>query len=291
MLCAYCLQQASHHISTLQGSSTDVAESSRQMHAVLQSAPAQGNEPPVQLQLFHVLGRAMLLEPGALAGHTKLQHLTVRGCSYFQEGEAEAGELLSHLHKMQQLTYLDLGSYGASHQEPSVPMAAYSALTAGSKLQHLDISCCMLPADAWQHMFPAGRQLPHLQTLVINEVRHPSGAAVAPDGSRLVSCCPGLSVLWMDYLQYHNELLVVGLSSLRDLSLRPAGDSGEGMEVVFRLTGLRRLKLTGCSRTEGLMMSLTQLKQLTCLELREPNTTAVVLQDQVSLTRVVHMCQ
>jgi hypothetical protein len=242
-----------------------------------------------RLQLFHALGRAMLLEPGALTGHTQLQHLTVSGCSYFQEGEAEAGELLSHLQKMQQLTYLDLGSEGASHQEPSVPVAAYSALTASSKLQHLDISCCMLPADAWQHIFPAGRQLPHLQTLIINQVRHPSGAAVAPEVSRLISCCPGLQTLLMAYMQYSSELLapLVGLSSLSELSLRPADDSpefGQGMEVVSQLTWLRRLKLSGCSKREGLMLSLTQLQQLTYLELQEPNTTAMVLQNHVSFT-------
>ena len=246
-----------------------------------------------RLQLFHMLGRAMLMEPGALAGHTQLQHLMIRGCSYFQEGEAEAEELLSHLQKMQHLTHLDLGSYNASHQEPSVPTAAYSAVTASSKLQHLDISCCMLPPGAWQHMFPAGRHLPHLQALVVNEVRHPSGAAVAPEVSRLVSCCPGLQTLLMDYMQYSSELLapLTGLSSLHELSLRSACVSTEGMEVVSQLTGLRRLTLYGCSHAVGLMLSLTHLQQLTYLELREPNLTTVVLQNQVSSTGVGHMCR
>lgn len=80
------------------------------------------------------------------------------------------------------------------------PAAAYAALTASSNLQQLDIRYSAVTEGAWEHMFPAGRLLPQLQELTITGVRGPSGcrSAAAFEGSRLVSCCPGLKVLRME---------------------------------------------------------------------------------------------
>ena len=45
------------------------------------------------------------------------------------------------------------------------PAAAFSALTASSKLQHLAVNWWTLPAGVGQHVFPSGRQLLNLRSL------------------------------------------------------------------------------------------------------------------------------
>jgi hypothetical protein len=195
-----------------------------------------------------------------LAGRTQLQHLTLQQC-VVQDGAAGVTELLSHLQQLQQLTYLNL----RSSLHDFAPVACYSALTASSKLQHLDISECVLPAGVWQHLFPAGRRLPHLRVLDIGYVLHPLGAAAAPEGSRLVSCCPGLQTLWIPCLQYGAGLLAVltGLSGLQDLCLRPDNRRFEGLGEVCQLTGLTALQLSDPSGVDSrLLWQLTQLRQL-----------------------------
>ena len=159
-------------------------------------------------------------------------------------------------------------------QEGNPPAAAFSALTASSKLQHLDLNRCMLPAAVWQHVFAAGRQLPQLRYLNIGHVTKASSgaaAAAAPEGSRLVSCCPGLQHLDVQQLQYSAE----GLAPLQRLSelhtLRLATNSGEGLEAVSQLTGLQELYLVaGCAAADRLLLQLTQLKQLTSLDFHGP---------------------
>jgi hypothetical protein len=89
-------------------------------------------------------------------------------------------------------------------------------------LQHLAIKESELPAGVWQHIFPAGRQPPHLQTLQIDRVHEPSNdfyrecAATAPNVSLLVDCCPRLRSLSMEELVYNAVLLapLTGLSAL-----------------------------------------------------------------------------
>jgi hypothetical protein len=135
----------------------------------------------------------------------------------------------------------------------SIPLpdnpAAYSALTASSVLRHLNISAWTLPvAGVWQHVFPAGRQLPHLQSLVFAAVKQPAGSpATALDSTRLVSCCPGLQSLDMRVAQCSSELLAAlpGLSVLHTLQffVCPTSDfsTAEIVGLISQLTGLREL--------------------------------------------------
>ena len=119
-------------------------------------------------------------------------------------------------------------------------------------------------------MFPAGRQLPHLQTLDVSYVTVPEGTpAAAPDGIRLVSCCPGLQPLGMRGLRCNAELLapLQRLSGLHTLAWC-SGDDGfveKTLEAVGRLTGLKELDLFGPYPAEVPLQQLTQLKQLTKL--------------------------
>lgn len=162
------------------------------------------------------------VELDILAGKTLLQHLDLGGCSV-AGGAAGAAQLLCELQLLQQLTCLQLAGTLAAVEDGVPHAAAYSALTASSKLQRLDISSNTLPAGAWQHVFPAGRRLPHLETLLISGAKLPSGdPAAAPDFSRVVSCCPGLRNLCMHSLQYEEEQLeplrqLRGLRTLTDL--------------------------------------------------------------------------
>jgi hypothetical protein len=216
-------------------------------------------------------GRGVVVEPGVLAGKTQLQHLELVSCSS-ADGSAGVAMMLSHLQDLQGLTYLSLrGSLD------NITAADYSALTASSKLQHLDISQCTLPDDVWEHVFPAGMHpawLPHLRSLHIDRLRHPAGGpwwtvpAAGPEISHLVSCCPGLRSLDMWRLQYSATSLaaLTGLSNLTELHVCPAGASTGGLAVVCQLTGLRQLHLTDPKEDERLLLQLTQLRQLTKLD-------------------------
>jgi hypothetical protein len=219
------------------------------------------------LQLSGVDSGTFELEPAALAGKTRLQHLQLDVGYLLGSGGTGALQLLSQLQHMQQLTCLIVHEcFRKRHFYP--PAAAYAALTASSQLQHLDISRSYVPEGVWQHMFIAGRQLPHLQKLNIAHVDHPGdGIPAAPEGSRLVSCCPGLQSLDMQGLQHSAGLFsaLQGLSGLHRLCLQPWGSS-VGLEGVCQLTGLLDLEVNeGCRPTEGLLLQLTQLKQLTYL--------------------------
>jgi hypothetical protein len=82
------------------------------------------------------------VEPSVLAGRTQLQHLTLGCCNVESCSAAWVEQLLSYLQPLQQLTHLNLtySLQGVEGDHP--PAAAYTALTASSKLQHLNIHWC-----------------------------------------------------------------------------------------------------------------------------------------------------
>jgi hypothetical protein len=214
--------------------------------------------------LTHLALTVDSLDPAALAAKTQLQVLQLPCCS-IAGGAAGVAQLLSELQPLTQLTHLDLRGSLRVVEGGNPPPAAFSALTASSKLQHLNISFCTLLADTWQHMFCADRPLPHLQSLVTDRVTM-DGSSATP-GSSLVSCCPGLLSLKMLYMQCSKELLaaLTGLSRLTQLSLGAVDgviESREVLEQLCPLTGLRHLVLGAPSNSQSLLL-LTQLKQLT----------------------------
>jgi hypothetical protein len=206
-----------------------------------------------------------------------LKHLGL-GCSLGVSSfdpAAEVTQLMSNLKQLQQLTHLELLCSYPINEEDNMQLlaASHSALTASSKLVHLDLSCSSLPAGVWQHVFPTGRQLPHLRSLNISRATELSAArASAPEGSHLVSCCPGLQFLDIQGLKHSAQALAAlhGLSELSELRLTlNHWNVQDTVDVLGKLTWLRELGLedhcTARSLKKGMLLPLTQLKQLTTL--------------------------
>jgi hypothetical protein len=241
---------------------------------------AAGGVPASMLSGMHGLTRLELsrevqLDVNALDGKTRLQHLKLELYPPYEDEQppAEATQLLSHLKHMQQLTYLDIPHSLLSPDQNKPPGEYYSALTASSKLEHLNISSCKLPGDAWQYMFDDDRPLPRLHYLGVACIQQPGGDQLLspPTDSSLVSCCPSLQRLNLSFLQY-SEYVLYKLHSLTELTgltcLHMAHEkyTGEGLEVLAQLTGLQECKLLVPSSTqEDLLLQFTQLKQLTSL--------------------------
>jgi hypothetical protein len=215
------------------------------------------------------------VEPGAVAGKTRLQHLQLEltqipGHSIILLGSCATGaaQLLSELQHMQQLTHLQLGGGMPANRCVLLgdhPLAAFAALTASSKLQYLDIRQCYLPKGVWQHMFPAGRHLPHLRELNLEGVEEQYGLRLAaPEGG---SCCPNLQSLNMENLFYSNAKQLAPLTRLTGLhTLNFAFAVSEAkcpdvMQCLCELTGLRELVLegNGAVQADGLLQQLTRL--------------------------------
>lgn len=216
------------------------------------------------------LGRYVEVKGGALDALTQLLHLQLGLLGWSSQAEGVA-QLLPQLGHLQQLTHLQYSRGMIMEGHPPALLAAFSALTASSKLQHLKVCRGSLPSGVWQHVFPAGRQLPHLTSLGISNVAYTADAYAeipeipAPEGTRLVSCCPGLQSLDMQNLKYSTEVLAPlhKLTGLRTLLLATQQEGGQGLETVGQLTGLRELRLDAPRSADGLLLHLKRLHHLT----------------------------
>lgn len=95
--------------------------------------------------------------------------------------------------------------------------------------------------------------------------------ATAPEGTRLISCCPGLRSLHMNGLRVDAQLLapLTGLSSLTNLGLAPPhGTEAPGLAAVCQMTRLRRLNIWHDEEDTELLLQLTQLRLLTSITYR-----------------------
>ena len=102
------------------------------------------------LKFGEYLGSGCSCEPGILACKSQLGHVEMPNTNLIGGSVGTtASEFLSHLQGMQQLTYLDIRN-SLDTSEPHPPAAAYSVITASSKLQHLDIRYSTLPTGVWQ---------------------------------------------------------------------------------------------------------------------------------------------
>jgi hypothetical protein len=116
-----------------------------------------------------------------LEGLSKLQHLQLVG-DYCRD-EASTRQLLSLLQQKSELTHLHthLAHYA------SIPAAAYAAIMANPKLQHLDLCNSAFSEEVWQHVFASPGHLPHLTSL--------TGCRYGAARASTLQACPGLKRL------------------------------------------------------------------------------------------------
>lgn len=190
---------------------------------------------------------------------------------------AAFGQFLQDLGQLTQLAYL--------HLEASLdPAAAYTALTASSKLHTLCLEECKLPPSIWQHMLAANRHLPDLQNLKARGYEEPS-ALGADNLLGFVSCCPNLPRLdvphcgsWQllkDGEPAESLLPVASLICLRHLAVRHVSDTADdaALQVLAQLTGLTALHIDGgrSSRVTAVgLLHLATLRQIKSRDLRVP---------------------
>jgi hypothetical protein len=121
-------------------------------------------------------GTVLQLTTTQLTALTKLRRLGLQGVSLWcgtpAEAAANVAALLAWLPRLQELSSLQLRdvvglvpapqSYNDSSSDddsspdvaPYPPPSAYSALTAGSALQHIDLRATWISRSVWQHAFP-----------------------------------------------------------------------------------------------------------------------------------------
>jgi hypothetical protein len=191
--------------------------------------------------LKHLLLDEASVYPTLLVGMPLLESLAWHGNTDVHDSRCMF-DLLPVLSRVQQLTSLHLSGIRGTTTAPE-----FAALTASSKLEHLQLSdcSCNIPPIAAQCMFAAGRCLPHLRTVhIAGKVAHLWRNTLtlgAGDAGRLAACCPGLQSL------SHLVFAAVGaaelqpllqLSALTQLAVEGAACDDEVAEqVLAKMTG------------------------------------------------------
>jgi len=222
------------------------------------------------LQVLQLYGA--YIDPAMLTGGSQLLQLQLH-CGKRKWDAAATAALLAGLATQQQLTRLTVSHH---HWWSTPSAAAYSALTASSSLQKLELVNCEVPIDAWQQMFQPTRPLPHLQSLVAPLTVMPPEAEgrIVRELSRadlraMVSCCPALETLVLE--SHFNISTATPLQQLTALTCLDAVMSfKDNAASIARLTGLHRLdihsKYDHCQVTTKGLLQLTALQQLTYLQ-------------------------
>lgn len=217
------------------------------------------------------------LLPAVLGSMTKLVHLRMRQAILSPavvvgHGNSAAGvsALLSALQNLTQLQHLELEQ--TVLDTAGVLPQQFSALTASTQLTFLSLfedSDRPLAQGSGQHVFAAGRRLPHLRTLKFDtsslDTRH-AWCLDGPDLHSLTECCPSLEALDL-YCVVRNGADLSALLQLPDscVSLGVGGgafdDAAAG--VVAQMTQLTQLTfMEAPSLTDTGVQQLTALKGL-----------------------------
>lgn len=229
---------------------------------------------------------AATLDPALLQHYTlsclKLEYVTLSGARRGRDvtghtGASSGASLLSVLGQQLQLEQMQLS--GVQCEWPTTA-AAYTALTASSRRQKLDLRLDGVPAGIWQAVFQPQQQLPHLRDLVLGSwdaedgnglVQNPTVTALSStDVSRLVGCCPAVEYLNIQ-LQPNVQLAVLSqLTALRTLYISTSTESSvKSLAGPPALVGLRELWVNispACSPKA--LLALTALTQLTDLHVK-----------------------
>jgi hypothetical protein len=185
-----------------------------------------------------------------------------------------------------------------STQQGELSPAACAALTASSALHALQLQHAELPEGALPCMFPAGRVLPSLRQLHLQDInpdltRHCLRDA---DLQRLVACATGLTGLTLLRCLHSGVSLepLLQLPGLQHLELSHLhGDSGA--RVMAQLTVLRRLCNNDANLSPAGLMRLSALRRLTHLHVHCSAEAGalprlVQLRSQVGLVLGVDVC-
>jgi len=260
--------------------------------------------------------------PATVSQFTALQQLEVSAATTSQLNDLTALSALTNLCVLQlsleptplrlsALQHLELGNGGLLVQ-PVLPGSYLANCTqlrrlllggyyltgpgshvASSMLQQLDIQRCSLSSpdgtaglSAWELLFPAPGQLPHLTSCKLHQVEpkpHPA------DVERLVACCSSLQLLQLDGLQ-DSELGDSGVSALTRLpyltTLIVSTVDDQQCSSLAQLTGLRQLKVHD---PQGLspvgLRHLARIEQFTRLGFLcsfDPQKVSTMLEEQLS---------
>lgn len=233
-------------------------------------------------------------EPGSMSmlnGTGQLQEFTME---YFdvpgdleddldeEEWSLLTAALLSAVGQMQGLKRLSVTRGGLLCKD--LPAHSFTALTAASELECLEWELAgALPRGALQHMFPEGKQLPHLHTLSLAEhwaTHRRARSLTAADLSSIIAACPALerSSITCALRPGEQHGLLMLPARCTHLSIGDIGDiddidniDGMAMDdstvsVVAQLTQLRSLTWQHCPElTDTGLEQLTALRALTSL--------------------------
>jgi len=204
--------------------------------------------------------RSTSIDPAVLAGFRQLQQLELT-CSKTWDAEVSAA-LLAAVGQQPQLTLLQLRP---GYVWSTSSAAAFSALTASSHLQHLEVLWCDLPVGAWQHMFPPNRCLPELRHLCLRGDQNEFCSVQQlshGDVQAMASCCPALVSLELGRQLAVTAAPLGVLTALTSLWIRACFQ--ENAPTLAQLTGLQRLLL--CAHEPGEQVTVSRLLELTVLQ-------------------------
>jgi hypothetical protein len=262
-----------HSLTALQELTLDVEPFSS-----ISTAALSGLQQLTLLELGSKVGYHLQIEPAVLACVPQLKRLVIYNAGLAGEEDGTGvTEFLSHLGALQQLAHLELHSM--FQQGADARAAVFTALTASSKLEHLELRDVVLPPRTWEYLFPPQQQQQQqrsaLREVAVSDCLQPEGVE-ADDVGMLITCCQDIQRLELVYAPFTvppadmpRELLrpLVQLSQqLTHLTVNYVDDY-DATETLVHLTKLRALKVTTPNSLSELgLLQLTQLQQLTKLK-------------------------
>lgn len=233
------------------------------------------------------------LNPVALASITMLTKLQLKCCKTAAGVDDNTSGFLATVRGMCQLQHLEVLDSCEALLQAAEPRAC-AALTASSQLTCLEITnvgtgqAQSLPATALQQMFPAGKQLPQMQHLVIclkwgDDAD--AGRITTSELSSLVDVCPALTCLDLTCVLAPDadvSALLKLPQQCQHLAIGGQAFGDEAAGVVAQLTQLTRLNWTGYpGLTYAGLVQLTALHALDTLHIQV--VTSQYVCDSVSL--------
>lgn len=218
---------------------------------------------PQQLsRLLNLTVRFCDVLPAALGSVTQLQRLCLYCCPLLPYDTEGTTALLDVLPKLKSLQELKL--HHANLDTVSIAPQRFSALTASSHLTRLEVvgKCnAPIPQAAVQHMFPAGRQAPQLQQLVIKPSR--DGCCLDSAGLAAIICtCPGLQHLDIaDAVQPSADVSAL-LQLPQSCTYLSVGGEAFGDAAVPMIAQLTQLKVLSWSPRQLTAAGKEQLKAI-----------------------------